>query len=74
MRVFRAHILICVCASFPFGFEGRMWDVIVLIPDHCLFTLVSVRGCLYYRQKPCLFVTDQVEVSFMQWTSVLYGF
>ena len=22
--------------SFPFGIEGRMWDVIVLIPDHCL--------------------------------------
>ena len=22
-----------VCASFPFGFEGGMWD---LIPDHCL--------------------------------------
>ena len=22
--------------SFPFGIEGGMWDVIVLIPDHCL--------------------------------------
>ena len=21
---------------FPFGFEGRMWDLIVLVPDHCL--------------------------------------
>ena len=26
----------CVCLSFPFGIEGRMWDVIVFIPDHCL--------------------------------------
>ena len=26
----------CVCPSFPFGIEGGMWDVIVLIPDHCL--------------------------------------
>ena len=25
----------CVCASFPFGFEGGMWNLIVLIPDHC---------------------------------------
>ena len=25
-----------VCASFSFCFEGRMWDLIVLIPDHCL--------------------------------------
>ena len=24
-----------VCPSFPFGIEGGMWDVIVLIPDHC---------------------------------------
>ena len=25
------------CHSFPFGFEGGwMWDLIVLIPDHCL--------------------------------------
>ena len=21
---------------FPFGFEGGMWDLIVLIPNHCL--------------------------------------
>ena len=23
-------------SSFPFGFEGRMWDLIVSVPDHCL--------------------------------------
>ena len=28
---------------FPFGFEGRMWDLIVLVPDHCLsFYFLSV--------------------------------
>ena len=27
----------CECASFPFGFEGGMWDTIVLLPDYCLF-------------------------------------
>ena len=21
---------------FPFGFEGRMWDLIESVPDHCL--------------------------------------
>ena len=26
----------CVCPFFPFGIEGGMWDVVVLIPDHCL--------------------------------------
>ena len=24
-----------MCPSFPFGIEGGMWDVIVLIPGHC---------------------------------------
>ena len=33
---FREHISIFVCPSFPFGFEGGMWDLIVLTPDRCL--------------------------------------
>ena len=33
------HIL-CV-SIFPFGIEGGMWDVIVLIPDHCLSIYLS---------------------------------
>ena len=31
-----------MCPSFPFGIEAEMWDVIVLIPDHCL--------SIYFRQ------------------------
>ena len=31
-----AFVKFCVCPSFPFGIEGMVWDVIVLIPDHCL--------------------------------------
>ena len=27
---------------FPFGFEGRIWDLIVSVPDHCL-SFYSVR-------------------------------
>ena len=27
---------IYVFSYFPFGFEGRMWDLIVSVPDHCL--------------------------------------
>ena len=30
------HLSICECASFPFGFENGLWDLIVLVPDHCL--------------------------------------
>ena len=29
---------------FPFGFEGRMWDLIVSVPDHCL--------SFYFMQAP----------------------
>ena len=35
MRVLRGRLSFCECA-FPFGFEGGMWDSIVLVPDHCL--------------------------------------
>ena len=25
-----------VFSYFPFGFEGRIWDLMVSVPDHCL--------------------------------------
>ena len=33
---FRKLPPIYVFIYFPFGFEGRMWDLIVSVPDHCL--------------------------------------
>ena len=36
LRVFRERLSVCVCAAFRFGFEGGMWDLLVLVPDHCL--------------------------------------
>ena len=37
---FRKLPSIYVLSYFPFDFEGRMWDLIVSVPDHCLsFTL-----------------------------------
>ena len=32
----RTCIIFRVCSSFPFGFEGGFWDLIILIPDRCL--------------------------------------
>ena len=33
----------------PLGFEGRMWDLIVSVPDHCLsFYLAYLCGTLCY--------------------------
>ena len=43
--------LLCVsfvffmCPSFSFGVEGRMWDGIVLILDHCLSVYFS---CFFF--------------------------
>ena len=36
MRVSRERLSVCVCSSFSFGSKGGMWDLITLIPDHCL--------------------------------------
>ena len=40
---FRKLLSINIFSYFPFGFEGRMWDLIVSVPDHCLsFYLVGM--------------------------------
>ena len=36
MRVFRECLSVYAFASFPYGFEGGMWDMIIFIPDHRL--------------------------------------
>ena len=36
-NAFRKLPSIYVFSYFPFSFEGRMWDLIVSVPDHCLF-------------------------------------
>ena len=33
---FRKLPSVYVFSYFPFGFEGRMWDLTVSVPDHCL--------------------------------------
>ena len=42
---FRKLSSVYVFSYFPFGFEGRIWDLIVSVPDHCLsfyFSLADV--------------------------------
>ena len=34
---FSKLLSIYVFSYFSFGFEGRMWDLIVSVPDHCLY-------------------------------------
>ena len=41
---------------FPFGFEGRMWDLIVSVPDHCLsFHYVQWKAF----KSPVVYTTDR---------------
>ena len=35
-RAIRELLSVYVFSYFPFGFEGRTWDLIVSVPDHCL--------------------------------------
>ena len=41
-RAFRKLLANYVLSYFPFGFEGRIWYLIVSVPDHCL--------CFYFSQ------------------------
>ena len=54
---FRKLSPIYVFSYFPFGFEGRIWDLIVSVPDHCLsfyfrFRLIDSPNRLF-TYKPC---------------------
>ena len=40
---FRKLSSIYVFSYFPFGFEGRIWDLIVSVPDHCLSFYFTTR-------------------------------
>ena len=44
-RSFRKPLALCVFGCFLFGFEGRIWDLIVSVPDRCLsFYFVSTNA------------------------------
>ena len=56
-----ALVKFCVCSSFPFGIEGRMLDVIVLVPDHCIFLTLKNWAqdviCMTQAQMHCIKMT-----------------
>ena len=76
VRVWR-ELYLCF---FPFGFEGRVWDLIILVPDHCLsfnfFVMKQVYElwCIYnlllnmaYRCNPNIseFSVDRLSFSYI---------
>ena len=48
---FRKLSSIYVFSYFPFGFEGRIWDLIVSVPDHCLsfYFICSISACSQHQ-------------------------
>ena len=46
---FRKLPSIYVFSYFPFGFDGRMWDLIVSVPDHCLSFYYVYQTVKYIR-------------------------
>ena len=45
----RKLLSIYVFSYFPFGFGGRIWDLIISVPDHCLsfyFVHVTLVCCV----------------------------
>ena len=45
----RTFINFCVRSSVPFGFEGGMLGLIIIIPDHCF-------SIYFYCLSVCIFV------------------
>ena len=51
-RAFRKLLSIYVFSYFPFGFEGRIFDLIVTVPNHCLsFYFINMRTNKYEPQQ-----------------------
>ena len=64
-----------VFSYFPFGFEGRMWDLIVSVPDHCLliFLLYTERAIHLAIHLCCVgAVILEVDVSFSECFYLLF--
>ena len=54
VRVIREHLSVCVRSSFPFGFEGGIWDLIIFFSDHCLsFALLQMYGFISMFSLTC---------------------
>ena len=58
VRVYCERLSICVCAPFPFGSEGGICDLIVLVPDHCMSLVcitIIILFCLILFEGVCIF-------------------
>ena len=69
---FRKLPSIYVFSYFPFGFEGRIWDLIVSVSDHCLsfYFTTDLQTVIYTQQftaRADLFLNSNTPRLYNQW-------
>ena len=47
---------------FPFGFEGRIWDLTVSVPDHCLAFYFLYASCAFVCLLSCLLLWQAIRI------------
>ena len=73
---FRKLPSIYVFSYFPFGFEGRMWDLIVSISDHCLsfyFSVLVNRLESLSRNIRILYITIALDIFSANFWSLIFS-
>ena len=66
--VCRKLLSIYVFSNFPFGFEGRMWDLIVSVSDQCLSFYFGVSNDLLIESCSfCLTSSSVNECNVLYW-------
>ena len=53
-----------VFSYFPFGFEGRVWDLIVSVPDHCLSFYFVFLTSFSYVLRTCIHIVTRTGFFF----------
>ena len=59
---FRKLPSIYVFSYFPFGFEGRIWDLIASSPDHCLSFYLTTKHVPVCRITFMLYPINEVSL------------
>ena len=59
-----------MCPSFPFSIDGGMWDVIVLIPDHCL-SIYFLGGEILFVCAFCILLSMATNEN-EQWHKIIF--
>ena len=60
---FRKLPSIYVFSYFPFGFEGRLWDLIVSFPDRCLSFYLKNNENIHKKEDGSYYVVSADKAS-----------